>query len=209
MTPAAHTHPRDRLPALRFLDLTRCVALRDGALRALAASPAAPRLEELILYADAQFSAPALAAALAAAAPSLRRLDLCGAGNLTDDALLALLTPHAEGGGADGADAAETAAAGAALRLPMRVLNLTWCPLLSDASLVPLLAACPALEWLSLHGLTGYGPRALESLVASGAAAATLHTLDVRGCTGVPAAERTPAALRARMPHLRVFKVHS
>jgi hypothetical protein len=182
------------------LDLTRCVGLRDGALRALAASSAAHRLEELILYADAQFSAPALSAIFAAAAPALRRLDLCGAGNLTDDALLALLTPR--DGDGDDAEALPS-------RLPMRVLNLTWCPLLSDASLVPLLAACPALEWLSLHGLTGFGPRVLDALVSSGAAAAALHTLDVRGCTGVPAAERTPAALRARMPHLRVFKVHS
>jgi F-box/leucine-rich repeat protein 2/20 len=171
--------------------LTRCAGLGDGALASLAASPAAGALEELVLYADAQFGPRALRGVLAACAPALRRLDLCGAAGATDDALGAL-AQHAAAT-ADG--------------LQLRVLNLTWCTKLTDAGAAPLLAACPRLRWLSLHGLTQIGPATLEALVR--AAAGTLETLDVRGCTGIEASARTPAALRSRMPRLRVFVVHS
>jgi hypothetical protein len=139
-----------------------------------------------VLYADAQFAPAALAPLLAAAAGALRRLDLCGAAQLTDGALLALA---------------------AAAPLPLETLNLTWCPLLTDAGVAPLLAACPRLRWLSLHGNTAVGTACLDAL--AGAAAASLHTLDVRGCTAMPAQLREPAALRLRMPRLHVFKVHS
>ncbi len=144
-----------------------------------------------MLYANAQFSAAALKTLLGALGPHcvLRRLDLCGAAGLSDDALAALLPVQDAG------------------QMALRELNLTWCPLLSDASLAPLLSKCCSLEWLSLHGNTNVGPSVLDAL--AGAASHSLHTLDVRGCTAMPAEQRAPDALRRRMPRLRVFKVHS
>ena len=162
----------------------------DAGLRALAASPAAGGLTELVLYADAQFGSAALAELLRCCGPSLRRLDLCGAAQLTDDALLALVP-----GSSDDAPP-----------LKLETLNLTWCVQLHDAALARLLAACPALRWLSLHGINGVGPGALSALAAS---AHTLQALDVQGCATLPPQERTPDALRRRLPALRAFVLHS
>ena len=185
-----------RLPSLRALDLTRCPGVSDAGLRVLAASPCARWLEELVLYADAQFGADALAAVLAAAGPRLRRLDLCGAAQLTDAALLALLP---RGGGSD---AAHTP-------LALETLNLTWCVQLTDDALATLLPACPSLRWLSVHGIAGMGPAALGALAASPGARAHLRSLDVRGCASLPLQDRAPAALRKRLPALRAFVLHS
>ena len=166
--------------------------MSDGGLRALAAAPCAAALEELVLYADAQFGPAALAALLAACGPRLRRLDLCGAAQLTDAALLALLPRGA-----------------ASAALALQTLNLTWCVQLGDAALARLLPACPALRWLSLHGIAGVGAGTLGALEASPAARDTLRALDVRGCAALPLPERAPAALRKRLPALRAFVLHS
>lgn len=174
------------------MDLTRCPGVTDAGLRALAASPAAAALEELVLYADAQFGADALSALLSASGPRLRRLDLCGAAQLTDAALLALLPRGA-----------------ASPALALETLNLTWCVQLGDEALATLLAACPALRWLSMHGIAGVGAGALRALETSPGARASLRALDVRGCASLPLAERAPAALRRRLPALRAFVLHS
>lgn len=173
------------------MDLTRCPGVGDAGLLALAASPSAAGLRELVLYADAQFGGEALAAVLRACGPSLRRLDLCGAAQLTDDALLALLPSS---------DAALS---------NLETLNLTWCVQLHDAALASLLAACPALRWLSLHGINGAGQGALSALAASPTLRTTLQALDVRGCATLPPQERHPTALRRRLPALRAFVLHS
>lgn len=196
VTHPSRSRPR-RLPRLRRLDLTRCPGCGDAALLSLASRAGCP-LEELVLYADAQFGPAALAALLTSSAPALRRLDLCGAAQLTDASLLALLGPLHSGPNS-GPDSG----------LQLETLNLTWCVQLTDASLAPLLAACPRLAWLSLHGVERVGPAALDALAASPCAARTLRSLDVRGCAGLPAQLRTPEALRRRFPALRHFVLHS
>jgi hypothetical protein len=181
------------LPALTQLDVTRCLALTDAALLALARGCNAARLTSLVLYADSQFSASSLSQLLSALGrTSLARLDLCGASHL-DDAALGCLGSHPDVDVSDG--------------LALVTLNLTWCPLLSGTSLVPLLRRCTRLRWLSLHGNTHITEAVLGALEQS--CAATLEALDVRGCTAIPAASRTQAALLARFPRLRDFALHS
>ena len=183
------------LPALTELDVTRCLALTDAALQALARGCNAAQLTTLVLYADSQFSAAALSQLLSALGRArLSRLDLCGASHLDDAALCRLGRLPPDGTGND---------AGFALAM----LNLTWCPLLSDASLVPLLRNCTRLRWLSVHGNTHITEAVLDAL--QGICAATLEALDVRGCTAIQPSVRTQAALVARFPALRDTALHS
>ena len=175
-------------PHLRSLNLTRCLSLSDATLNALAHARCAVRLEELILYAGGgQYGQPALCAALVSTAGSLRRLDLCGCECVGDEAMASL--------------------SGAAAGLSLEVLNLTWCQGVSDAGLVPLLRRAPKLSWLSVHGNLSVTGEVLQALEASCKGA--LAALDVRGCTGIPGDQRTPKALRERLPALRHFALHS
>jgi len=167
------------------LDLTRCLGLGDGALLSLAASPCAVKLEWLSFYADSHFSSKALGRVLASCGTSLTFLDLCGIAIEDSDLLRLLSTAKPE----------------------LRSLNLTWCTALTDASLVPLLSSLPRLQWLSLHGNVSVTPAALHSLQRG--CGDSIHTLDVRGCSAIPADMRQPDALKAKMPLLSVFVVHS
>ena len=87
----------------------------------------------------------------------------------------------------------------------LRSVNLTWCIQLTDEGCVRLAAGCPNLELLSLHGLLGVTDRTVEALAAN--CRATLHTLDVNGCTGIQ--RRAKEELRAQLPRLRTFLVHT
>jgi hypothetical protein len=183
-------------PCLTSIDLTRCLALGDGALRALAAAPCAPRVTELVLYADAQFGSTALGDALAACGESLTRLDVCGIPGADDAALLRLA---ATGGLSRG---------GCSAPLPLRTLNLSWCTALRDAGLLPLLRRAHALRWLSVHGNRLLSCAVLDALESC--SADSLTALDVRGCTAMgDAAARAPAELRRRLPRLAEFALHS
>ena len=183
------------LPALLELDVTRCLALGDSALTALASGCNAAQLTTLILYADSQFSSSALSQLLSSLGrTTLARLDLCGASRL-DDAALGRLGSRLDGDG------------DALLDMHLTTLNLTWCPLLTDASLVPLLRRCTRLAWLSLHGNVHATEAVLDALQQ--ACPAGLEALDVRGCTAMAPACRTQAALGARFPALRHFALHS
>ena len=182
------------LPALLELDVTRCLALTDASLHALARGVNAGQLTTLVLYADSQFSAASLSQLLSALGrANLSRLDLCGASHL-DDAALCLLGSRPPDVDNDNG-------------LALATLNLTWCPLLTDASLVPLLRQCTRLRWLSVHGNTSATEAVLDAL--QGSCAATLEALDVRGCTAIQPSSRTQAALLARFPALRDFALHS
>lgn len=146
-----------------------------------------PQLRSLVLYADVQFGAQFLERVCGAAGTELSRFDVCGCQHMSDAALLAL--------------------AGTGAVQSLQTLNLTWCTNVSDVGAAPFLARCNKLQWLSLHGNTLVTRAVLDSLQA--AAAASLHTLDVRGCTAIPAEKRAPLGLLAILPCLRVFKVHS
>ena len=165
-------------PSLTSLDLTRCLGLTDATLQSLGGCA---KLRSLRLYSNSQHGGPALAKALAPL-HLLEEVDLCGLSKL-EDAHLGALQPSR-----------------------LRWLNLTWCPQLTDASLVPLLLRAPTLEWLSLHGNTHVTDAVIHALQR--ACSATLHTLDVKGCTAMEQASRTPQALKARLPRLQVFAVH-
>lgn len=179
-----------RLPALRELDLTRCLGLSDASVVSLAAGVNAAQLRCLVLYADNQFTAAGLKPLMSAMSFSscLEKLDLCGAQHLTDDCLNAMLAKQQP--------------------LALTWLNLTWCPLLTDASLVPLATNCPALEWLSVHGNGNVTADFLDALEHSGCKI-TLTALDVRGCSSIHATQRSKAALGGRFPQLRTFALHS
>jgi F-box/leucine-rich repeat protein 2/20 len=174
-----------KLSSLTSLDLTRCLGLGDGALLSLAASQCAVKLEWLSFYADSHFSSKALGRVLASCGTSLTFLDLCGIA-IEDSDLLRLLSTA---------------------KPQLRSLNLTWCTALTDASLVPLLSSLPRLQWLSLHGNVSVTPAVLHSLQRG--CGDSIHTLDVRGCSAIPADMRQPDALKANMPLLSVFVVHS
>ena len=164
--------------SLTSLDLTRCLGLTDATLQSLGGCA---KLRSLRLYSNSQHGGPALAKALAPL-HLLEEVDLCGLSKL-EDAHLGALQPSR-----------------------LRWLNLTWCPQLTDASLVPLLLRAPTLEWLSLHGNTHVTDAVIHALQS--ACSATLHTLDVKGCTAMEQATRAPQALKARLPRLHVFAVH-
>lgn len=67
--------------------------------------------------------------------------------------------------------------------------------------------ACAQLRSLSLHGILGITPRALDALVTG--PGDVLEEFDVNGCSGIPADMRARDALRARMPRLRVTTIHT
>lgn len=98
-------------------------------------------------------------------------------------------------------DAGAAALAGCA---QLREVNLTWCIQLTDAGLCALASSCRRLESLSVHGVQGVTDASIEALAAG--CAATLHTLDVNGCTGIR--NRSREHLRQLLPALTTFVVH-
>ena len=62
-------------------------------------------------------------------------------------------------------------------------VNLTWCIQLTDAAVIALAKGSPHLQLLSLHGIRGITDAAVDALAQHNSA--TLHTLDITGCTGV------------------------
>ena len=95
--------------------------------------------------------------------------------------------------------------AGVAACARLSQLNLTWCTQISDAGVAAVAAVCQQLTWLSLHGIRSITDASIDALAA--ACAGSLHTLDVAGCVGISA--RDQAALRAKLPRLVCFLVHS
>lgn len=83
-------------------------------------------------------------------------------------------------------------------------LYLSWAGKLTDAAAVALAQRCP-LELLSLHGIRGLSGATLDALETH--RRDTLVALDVRGCVGM--GSPTPAQLRARLPRLRTFIIHT
>ena len=168
-----------RCRRLELVDLTRVTKVDDAALSALA--EASPSLDDLRLYACPQFTDAPLRA-VAAGCRALRSLDCTGLRELTDGALVAL----------------------AACPL-LRRLILSWAVQVTDAGVCALVAGGAALEVLSLHGLKGISDTSVDALAAR--CAPSLVALDVRGCVHVEG--RAPEMLRARLPRLRTFVLHT
>ena len=168
-----------RCRRLELLDLTRVTNVDDAAVGAIA--EASPSLRELRLYACPQIT-DAPFRALAAGCRGLTSLDCTGLREMTDSALSAL---------------------GACSQL--RKLLLSWAVQVTDVGVCALVAAGAPLEILSLHGVKGVSDVAIDALADH--CAGTLVALDVRGCIHV--AGRAPDALRARLPRLRTFVLHT
>merc|ERR1711972_935572 len=66
----------------------------------------------------------------------------------------------------------------------LEILNLTWCPALTDTAVVSIARSCPVLGWFSIFGNLHIGTSAIETLAASACSkSGRLHSLDVRGLT--------------------------
>ncbi|KAL2480481.1 F-box protein [Abeliophyllum distichum] len=163
---------------LEALNLTRCIKLTDGGLQKILLN--CSLLQSLNLYALSSFTDEAYRKI--SLLIHLRFLDLCGAQNLSDDALSCI------------AHCTELAS-----------LNLTWCVRVTDQGVVAIAEGCRSLEFLSLFGIVGVTDKSLEAL--SSFCSNTLTTLDVNGCIGMK--RRTRDELLQLFPKLKCFKVHS
>jgi hypothetical protein len=169
-----------RMRKLEHLDLTRLPLVDDVAVTAIA--QASRQLASLRLYADSQLGDPPILAVAKASGGALTLLDCTGLNALTDAAVCAL-----------------------AEHCPrLRHLVLSWVLRLTNSSIAAVAERCP-LELLSLHGLRGVTTAALDALAQH--RADTLTALDVRGCTAM--GSPTPTELRARLPRLDTFIIHT
>ena len=90
----------------------------------------------------------------------------------------------------------------------LETVNLTWCVQLTDEGICPMVAGCPQLKLLSLHGLRGISNRTIEALAKH--CSSTLHTLDVHGCIAIAAGvEAMSVYLRCKLPNVTEFVVHT
>ncbi|KAF5785683.1 putative leucine-rich repeat domain superfamily [Helianthus annuus] len=163
---------------LESLDITRCVKITDGGLQHVMVKCSG--LKSLNLYALSSFTDGVYKKMLLLA--HLRFLDLCGAQNLSDEALFSI-----------------------AKCKNIRTLNLTWCVRVTDAGVIAIGQGCTSLEFLSLFGIVGVTDKCLEAL--SKFCSNTLTTLDVNGCIGIK--RRSREELLQLFPYVRCFKVHS
>ena len=83
-------------------------------------------------------------------------------------------------------------------------VNLTWCVQLTDAAVIALAKCSPNLQLLSLHGIRGITDAAIDALAQHNSA--TLHTLDITGCTGV--STYTRQELQRAFPSVCCFLWH-
>ncbi|CAE8581953.1 unnamed protein product, partial [Polarella glacialis] len=144
-------------PQLQILDLTRCPQVTDSSIQMVC--ECLPNLRVFRLYAMAQLSGKAFTAL--AGLPLLEELDLCGC-RVEDPAIEEFLS--------------------AASPSPLHTLNLTWCPALTDRSMLAVAQCCPRVSWLSFFGNTNMTSSAVEAL-ASSACGRSLRFLDIRGLT--------------------------
>lgn len=168
--------------ALSFLDLTRCHSISDRAIEDICC--AHKQLNTLILFAAASQLLTDRSCLAMGQLRSLRKLDMCGAQEITDVGVIALLR---------GSSAT------------IRHLNLTWCKNLTDASMGAI-AQAAHLEFLCVFGLVGISSVGLRHLAAG--VGHSLHTLDVNGCCGV-AEYRDRDSLRKLFPRVHRWVVHS
>ena len=83
-------------------------------------------------------------------------------------------------------------------------VNLTWCVQLTDVAVITLAMSSPHLQLLSVHGIRGITDAAIDALAQHNSA--TLHTLDITGCTGV--SNNTRQQLHQAFPNVRCFLWH-
>lgn len=160
------------------LNLTRCVKITDSGLLHILMKCSS--LQSLNLYALSSLTDEAYKKIYLLT--HLKFLDLCGAQNLSDEALCLL-----------------------AKCKKLASLNLTWCVRVTDVGIIAIAEGCTSLEFLSLFGIVGVTDKCVEALSAH--CSRTLTTLDVNGCVGIKIRKREE--LLQILPNLKCFKVHS
>ena len=90
-------------------------------------------------------------------------------------------------------------------------LNLTWCLSITDQGILSGVAHLDNLELLSMFGNTLITQASLDSLVSAHGkdTQSKVETLDLNGCSGIPADNRTEDSLGQLFPHCKVFIYHS
>ncbi|CAE7833430.1 unnamed protein product [Symbiodinium microadriaticum] len=144
-----------RASNLQRLDLTRCPRVSEMGITLICET--LPELRVLRLYAMSQLSAESFLSLQKL--PLLEELDLCGC--RAEDAAVEAFLAAAEPGA-------------------LKILNLTWCPALTDASMLAVAKHCTRLTWLSFFGNLNITATAVEALAAA-PCGATLRALDLRG----------------------------
>eukprot|EP01068_Selenidium_serpulae_P004249 Selendium_serpulae@DN3473_c0_g1_i1.p1 len=171
---------------LRRLDVTRCTGMTDISI--LMFAERLPRLTGLNMYAWHHVKLPQAVKQFAALGrlAALTFLDLCGA-VCGDDEISSI---------ARGCPA-------------LQHLNLTWVAALADGGVTALAAGCAVLEWLSLHGNNKVTMAGLKALMAA-PCAATIHSLDVRGCVHLKEVlDDDFKGLRTAFPKCTTFVLHT
>lgn len=158
--------------------MLRCIKLTDDGLKSLLHK--CLFLQSLNLYALSSFTDEAYRKICLLA--RLKFLDLCGAQNLSDEALSCISKCK-----------------------NLESLNLTWCVRVTDEGVISIAKGCTSLEFLSLFGIVGVTDKCLEELSKS--CSNKITTLDVNGCIGIK--KRSREELLQLFPYLKCFKVHS
>lgn len=144
-----------RATNLQRLDLTRCPRVTEMGITLICET--LPELRVLRLYAMSQLSAESFLSLQKL--PLLEELDLCGC--RAEDAAVEAFLAAAEPGA-------------------LKILNLTWCPALTDVSMLAVAKHCTRLTWLSFFGNLNITATAVEALAAA-PCGTTLRALDLRG----------------------------
>jgi len=169
---------------LRTLDVTRCPKLSDSSLKALAPRS---KLEELVAYADSQFTDFGFAALTNyGALERLRKLDTCGARQLTAPALAGVVKQCGK---------------------TLTYLNLSWCVALDDRAGEAVARNCTRLDLLSFHGIVNITDRSIDALARS-KVKDTLTTLDIQGCKHVTDYRRQTDRLFTLFPNVSCWTHH-
>ncbi|CAD7960842.1 unnamed protein product [Amoebophrya sp. A25] len=172
--------------SLEHLDLTRCPKITSRSVRKV--TRRLNSLRVLRVYAAAALSAEAFELS---SMPNLELLDACG--TAIEDRnfeALARAYPH---------DSKEQ-------HLRLKVLNLTWCTLITDAGIAALCqSAVRDLAELSLFGNLNISEESLRLLGQK--FGHSLHTLDINGCTNIP--NRAPEDVLRYLPNVTRFVVHT
>lgn len=171
-----------KAPKLEILDITRCPGISEAGVLMICESLSS--LQVLRLYAMAQLDPSAFTALHRLT--GLIELDLCGC-RIED----AQVVRHVQ----------------VAAPSQLRILNLTWCPALTDHAVHAIAQSCPFVEWLSIFGNLNITGRAIEALSAS-PCARTLHSLDVRGLTQAMEYSQDTAKVKGLFPAVSCFDLH-
>lgn len=203
-------------PRIQILNLTRIANVTDACIESVA--HCLPELRELYLYADSQLSDKAfqhlshpqsskcsafevstrmdmrtnllIVVCNKGVVRKLEKIDLCGCQRLSDQSLIQLCLNNQNS---------------------LVSLNLTWCLEITDRGIQEGVAVLDSLDLLSMFGNTIITQATLDSLVGSHGrgTSSKVKTLDLNGCSGISAENRSQEALSELFPHCEVFVYHS